>query len=491
MIEVIEVPTGPSLDDYATSMHLTDAVAELRSATESITHLFEGRTVWLVNSTARGGGVAEMLPRQMGIMEELGIRTRWAVMGTDRHELFHLTKRLHNLLHGMGDPHISDADRSLYEEVSRELQSEFEPMVGPEDILLIHDPQPAGLGALVKGSLGIPAVWRCHIGLDDDVPATRVGWSLLEPYVSRYDRTIFSAEEYVPPFLSDRSGLVRPALDPFSDKNQYLATQEIVDVLGRAGLTISPHPLLSPPFSRQVERLQPDGSFKPATTPDDLRILHRPMIMQISRWDRLKGWAPLMKGFELFKGELFQDVGPQERRMIEQTGLLLVGPESAAVQDDPEAVEVLDELCNQYRRLPEEVRKDVALLSLPMEDQEENARIVNALQSSVTVVVQNSVREGFGLTATEPMWKGTPVLVSNACGLRQQIRPGTDGDMILDPQDPVQVARALQRAVCEPDRRAAMARSAQRRVREEFLVFTQVAQELRILAQTLRAPLAR
>jgi len=490
MIEVIEVPTGPSLDDYATSMYLTDAVAELRAATEPIEPLFDGRTIWLVNSTARGGGVAEMLPRQMGILDELGIRARWAVIGTDRSELFHLTKRLHNLLHGVGEPHISDADRMLYDEVSRELREEFEPMVGPEDVLLIHDPQPAGMGALVKESLGIPAVWRCHIGLDDDVPATRVGWSLLEPYVDRYDRAIFSAEEYIPPFLSDRSDLVRPALDPFSDKNQHLTPRQIVGVLSRAGLMNPPRPLLDPPFSRQVERLQPDGNFKPATTPEDLRIIHRPMVMQISRWDRLKGWSHLVEGFELLKGELCEAADPGRRRVIEQTGLLLVGPEPAAVRDDPEAVEVLEELCAQYRGLPEHVQRDVALLSLPMADQEENALIVNALQSSVTVVVQNSVREGFGLTATEPMWKGTPVLVSNACGLRQQIRPGKDGDMIMDPEDPVGIARALERSVCEPERSAAMARNAQRRVREEFLVFTQVAQELQVLAQALRTPLA-
>jgi trehalose synthase len=170
MIETVSIPNGPSLDDYAASMFLTEQVARLRATAEEIVPKFTGRTLWVVNSTARGGGVAEMLPRQVAILNELGIKTTWAVISTRRLEFFELTKRLHNLLHGSGEPRITEADQDLYALVSRELQDEFQPLVGNDDILMIHDPQPAGMGALVKKELGLSGVWRCHIGLDEDLP---------------------------------------------------------------------------------------------------------------------------------------------------------------------------------------------------------------------------------------------------------------------------------------------------------------------------------
>jgi trehalose synthase len=422
-----------------------------------------------------------MLPRQLGILNELGIETRWVVVGTHRKEFFDLTKRLHNLLHGSGDPVLSAADHELYSLVSRELRDEFRPLVGRDDVLMIHDPQPAGMGALLKSELDLPAVWRCHIGLDQDIPQTRVGWSLLEPYVTAYDRAVFTAEEYVPRFLADRAHLVRPALDPYSEKNRQLRVPEVVEILGRAGLMVPTRPLLKPPFGRAAERLQADGTFGPATSPEDLGLLYRPVIIEVSRWDRLKGWAPLVEGFARLKSSIEHLTDQSHRRVLEEAVLLLAGPEPAAVQDDPEAVEVLDELRDIYRALPADQQRDIALLSLPMSDLRENALMVNALQTIAAVVVQNSVQEGFGLTATEPMWKGTPVLVSSACGLRQQVRPGIEGEMIRNPDDPDEIAAALDRLLRDPDRRSTMARNAQRRVREEFLVFTQVRNELRVL----------
>ncbi|NLT53791.1 MAG: glycosyltransferase [Actinomycetales bacterium] len=485
MIEIIETPKGPSLDEYAASIHLANAVDELRDTAYSIVPKFAGRTLWMVNSTAKGGGVAEMLPRQVGIFDELGIETRWAVIGTHRKELFDLTKRLHNLLHGAGEPVMTDADRALYELVSRELQAEFQPMLGPDDVLMIHDPQPAGMGALIKRELDLPGVWRCHIGLDEDLPQTRAGWNFLRPYVSAYDRAVFTAPEYIPDFLADRADLVRPALDPYSAKNRQLRVPEVVEILGRSGLMIPTWRLLKPPFSHPAERLQADGTFGPATEPEDLGILYRPIVMEVSRWDRLKGWAPLVEGFATLKRSIPSVTDVDHRKVLEDVALLLVGPEPAAVSDDPEAVDVLNELTSIYRSLPRELQRDIALLSLPMTDSRENALMVNALQTAASVVVQNSVREGFGLTATEPMWKGTPVLVSSACGLRQQVRPGIEGEMIRNADDPDEIAAALDRLLRDPDRRATMARNAQRRVREEFLVFTQVRNDLRVLERAL------
>jgi trehalose synthase len=485
MIELVEIPQGPSLDDYAASMHLTTAVAELRATAEKIVPKLTGRTLWMVNSTARGGGVAEMLPRQVGIFNELGVPTKWAVIGTHRTEFFELTKRLHNLLHGAGEPRMTAQDHGLYAQVSRECQAEFQPLVKRDDLLMIHDPQPAGMGALVKDALDLRGVWRCHIGLDEDLPQTRAGWSLLEPYVTRYNQAIFTAKEYIPSFLRDRAHLVRPALDPYSHKNRQLRVPEAVEILACAGLMIPQEPPLAPMFSRPAERLQPNGTFQPATIPEDLGILYHPTIMEVSRWDRLKGWVPLVEGFVKLKQSVASMAASPHRRMLERARLLLAGPEPAAVKDDPEAVEVLSELCSLYQRLSPDMQREIALLSLPMTDFRENALMVSALQTTATVVVQNSIREGFGLTATEPMWKGTPVLVSSACGLRQQIRPGIDGEMVKNANDPAEIAAGLDRLLADPERRAIMARNAQRRVRDEFLVFNQVRQDLLVFERAL------
>lgn len=482
-IELVQIPEGPSLDEYATSMLLTDAVEDLRAAVQPLASRFAGRTVWMVNSTARGGGVAEMLPRLVGVLNELGVATKWAVIGTDKLPFFDLTKRMHNLIHGSGKPELTAADHALYDEVSSDLAAEFRTWVGSRDLLVIHDPQPAGMGAKVKDELGLRGIWRCHIGLDRDVAQTRAAWGLLEPYVTRYERAVFTAPDYVPPVLQDRARLIRPALDPFGYKNREFALPELASILVAAGLMRAAGEVLPTPFSRPAERLQADGSFRPATEPDDLGILFRPTLTQISRWDRLKGWKPLLDGFVELKRRGPTEGDPALRQAIAEARLLMGGPEPAAVADDPEAKEVLEELRSTFLGLPSEVQRDVALLSLPMSSHRENQLMVSALQYASTMVVQNSVQEGFGLTVTEAMWKGTPLVVSSACGIRQQIRPGVDGIMLEDANDPQQIAAALRAGLADPVRRLLMARNARRRVRDEFLIFNQAKQYVLALSE--------
>ena len=483
VMELVEIPDGPSLEEYGASMHLTQAVAELRATASQLAPRLAGRTLWMVNSTARGGGVAEMLPRLVGVLNELGVSTKWAVIGTDKMPFFDLTKRMHNLIHGSGKPELSAADKALYDEVSTDLCGEFKSWLKASDLLVVHDPQPAGLGAKVKTEVGAKAVWRCHIGLDQDLPQTRAAWGLLEPYITQYDHAIFTAREYIPKCLSDRASLIRPSLDPYGYKNRQFSIAEGVSILVAAGLMKATGSLLPKPFSRPAERLQADGTFKPATEPEDLGILFRPTITQISRWDRLKGWKPLMDGFVRLKESAASESNSDLRHAIESSRLLLGGPEPAAVADDPEAKDVLDELCSTYRQLNADIQKDIALLSLPMSSHRENQLMVAALQYASAIVVQNSIQEGFGLTVTEPMWKGTPVVVSNACGIRQQVQADRDGVMINDPNDPAKVAQALRTSLADPKRRQAMARNAQRRVRDEFLIFNQAKQYLQVLAK--------
>jgi len=156
------------------------------------------------------------------------------------------------------------------------------------------------------------------------------------------------------------------------------------------------------------------------------------------------------------------------------------------VNDDPEALEVLAEMKGVWRDLPPALRDDVALLVLPLRSRVENALMVNVLQRSASLVAQNSLREGFGLTVTEAMWKRCAVLASPACGLRQQIRHGVNGHLLASAEDPEEIADALEQLLIDPHTREAHGRAAQLRVQDEFLVFNQVQRWLEVLTEVVR-----
>ena len=457
-------------------------MAELRAEAARLLPVLEGRTVWMVNSTAQGGGVAEMLPRLLGILRDLGADVKWAVMGSTDPAFFELTKRIHNLIHGAGSPRFSRADRKRYDAVSRENADDLLTRVKAGDVLVVHDPQPLGAGARVKEALGLPAVWRCHIGLDDRTPQTEAVWSFLAPYAEAYDHAVFSAPEYIPDFLAGRASILHPAVDPLSHKNRELAPHKLMGILCNAGLAEAHAPVGTPPFAHLARRLSPAGKWEPASEWEDIGLVYRPVVLQVSRWDRLKGFEPLLEGFVRLKARAMAETDTRHRRRLELLRLVFAGAEPAAVADDPEALEVLDGLVARYRALEPALQKDVALVTLPMTSAKENALMVNALQRCATVVVQNSLREGFGLTCTEAMWKRVPVVVSNACGLRQQVRPGLDGEMIMDPTDPEGVADALDKVLRDTVARDHLGRSAQRRVYDAFLVFAQARRWLETLA---------
>jgi trehalose synthase len=346
------------------------------------------------------------------------------------------------------------------------------------------------MGAILKEELGLRTVWRCHIGHDEHLETTRAAWHFLKPYAEAYDRAIFSAPEYIPDYLAGRSTIIHPALDPFSHKNRELSPHKLVGILCNAGLKLERHPVLTPPFSHQAQRLQSDGAFGAALEPEEIGLLYRPIVTQVSRWDRLKGLRPLLQGFVRLKewrndGSL--NWSERRRRRVEIVRLVLAGPDPASVQDDPEGKGVLEELSADYRALPPEIQRDVALLSLPMDSRKENALMVNALQRCSTIIVQNSIREGFGLTATEAMWKRVPVLGTRASGLRQQIRSGIDGFMTQNAADPDEVAKRLDDILRDLPKRDLLARSAQRRVHDKFLIFTQLCEWLRVLSTAASA----
>lgn len=484
MAKLIEIEPVRTLEDHARYVHIAPAVDALRREAEDVAAMLRGRTVWMINSTAQGGGVSEMLPGMISHLRELGIATEWAVIEADDAGFFVLTKRIHNLLHGEGEPGLGDGERELYERVNRENASWLLERMRDGDVLVVHDPQPMPLAGMLRRERRLASIWRCHIGLDEDTAQTRAAWAFLEPYAADYDWSVFSAPDYVPPFLESRHSIIHPAVDPLTAKNRPLPVQAVVAILERSGLLREPGPRVEPRYPRLATRLQADGRFRPATEPDDLGLLTRPIVTQVSRWDRLKGFLPLMHGFASFRAQVANGGphGEAVKRRLALTRLVLAGPDPDSIADDPEGQDVLHELCDAWLRLDPAVRDDVAVIALPMDDPEQNALIVNALQRVSTVVAQNSVREGFGLTITEAMLKSVPVLSnSRACGPRQQVRDGVDGRLVRDPEDAAEIGAALFGMLADPGALDGWGLNAEQQVHERFLIHVQLAEWLRLL----------
>jgi trehalose synthase len=467
VLERIEVHNLIGIDQYRERLETALPMRELERETEIRAPNLRGRRLVMLSSTALGGGVAEMLRPIVSVVMQLGIDIEWLVMRPSESQFFALTKRLHNLIHGLGDPRLSGDERALYDRVSDGIARELRPHLSRRDILIVHDPQPLGAGARVKRELGMTAVWRCHIGLDIDTEQTRAAWSFLEADARAYDHSIFSAPEYIPPFLAGRSSVIPPGIDPLSPKNSELRPFELVEILCDAAL-------LSGTGTRRWEhpalRLRPNGRYTPA---EDLSVLFRPTVTQISRWDRLKGWLPLLEGFCRFKG-----------RGHERLQLLLAGPDPTGVADDPEARDLLADIAGVWRALTPSLQKDVAVVVLPLASRVENALMVNALQRSATIVAQNSIQEGFGLTVTEAMWKGAAVMGTRACGIRQQIRDGLDGKLVRNPENPDEIAAVLEEMLRLD--LAKLGRAARRRVADQFLIFEQIGRWLRLMDERVK-----
>ena len=473
----VTVERDTRLDDYAAVAHLAGAVSDLRLETRAVVSRLADRTIWMVSSTSRGGGVAEMLPPAVALLRDVGLRVEWLVIGSEDPAFFALTKRIHNLIHGSGDPTLGDADRALYERVNRENAAALGELLRPGDILIVHDPQPLAIVTQLSHPPPIITVWRSHIGLDVENAATRAAWDFLGPYLDAYDEAVFSAPEYIPGRLAGRATVIFPGIDPLAPKNRELSLRHAVEVLCSGGVIPCPGPTVGERYLAQAQRVAADGTWAPAGA-TDIGLLTRPIVTQISRWDRLKGFLPLLEGFVLLKRLVHEgeyEGAPLDRRRLELVRLVLAGPDPLAIQDDPEAREVLDELRGAYRALAPGVRDDVAILLLPMHSIEENALMVNAIQRASTVVAQNSLREGFGLTIAEAMWKRIPVLSnSRAVGPRQQLRDRLDGRLIADPEDRRELCGALREMLEDPVQLERWGQAAQRQVHEQFLVLSQL-----------------
>jgi trehalose synthase len=413
------------------------------------------RTVWNVSSTAVGGGVAEMLQVLLGYVEGLQIPSRWAVITGDA-EFFVLTKRLHNQIHGQlaGGP-LSEAEGAHYARMLAANAAELVAQVRPGDLVLLHDPQTAGLAAALTEA-GARVAWRSHIGVDWENEATRAAWSFLRPHLAAARGFIFSRREYVPAWLpGENVAIIPPSIDPFSPKNQYLDDDTVRGILARIGvLDIS----ASPGPTSFVRREGGPGSVTRSAeiTGEGRPGADDPVVVQVSRWDQLKDMAAVMRGFADY---------------VAPTGsgyLMLVGPAVAGVTDDPEGAAVFGDCLLQWHDLPAAVRDRVLLITLPLDDPDENAAMVNALQRHATVIVQKSLAEGFGLTVAEGMWKGRPVVGSAVGGIIDQIADGT-GVLLPDPRDLPAFGTAVRQLLDDQGQADRMGRTAHSYISEHYV----------------------
>jgi len=416
---------------------------------------FEGRVVWNVNSTARGGGVAELLGSLVPYSRGAGVDVRWVVMEGDA-AFFRLTKRIHNMLHGMpGDGEdLSAADEATYLATSKRNALELMAVVRPGDLVLLHDPQTAGPVEPLRRH-GARVVWRCHVGVDSPNDIVFRAWSFLLPHVEDADRLVFSRAAFVWEGL-DRSHVVviPPSIDAFTPKNQPMPPGAVESILRAAGIhgdrsdgAASFTRLDGSPgrVGRQIER----NGWPPLPG-------SAPAVVQVSRWDRLKDPAGVLRAFA-------EGIAPST-----EAHLVLAGPSTAAVADDPEGPEVLAQVSSQANHMPDELRERIHLFSLPMDDLQENAAIVNALQRRADVIVQKSVAEGFGLTVAEAMWKARPVVASAVGGIQDQIVDGESG-VLVQPDDLEGFAQAVTGLLEDPSRAEWMGHNAHERVRGAFL----------------------
>ncbi len=352
----------------------------------------------MVNSTKRGGGVAEILTRLIPLMEDVGLHATWQVIkGED--EFYQVTKKMHNALHGM-PLELTKEERDIYWSTQLKNISEID---FDYDFVFIHDPQPAGLINYAKRSNGT-WVWRCHIDISHAV--TRF-WKFLEPIVRKYRAAIVSSPAFAQGKLGVRQFLFYPSIDPFSEKNRELSVRETNAVLKRLGI------------------------------PRD-----KPIVLQVSRYDRLKDPIGVIRAFRL----AYRHVPCR---------LILAG---GSADDDPEGAEVLAEVKAEAGDDP-----DIHILTLPSDANFE----INALQRAATIVLQKSLREGFGLTVTEGLWKKKAVIGSAVGGIPNQIRNEVNGVLV---HSVAGCASEIRRLLSDKGLRDRFGRYGREAVKEEFLI---------------------
>ncbi len=371
----------------------------------------QGKRVVHVNSTREGGGVAELLAKIVPMMNALGIDTSWEVIRGSQ-SFFECTKGFHNSLQG-NRVIISQKAIDEYERINRENANELKKTLEEADFVFIHDPQPAALIKHFPNRKG-KWIWRCHI---DCSRPYRPVWKYLKEIVSGFDASIFSTAQFVQS-LPHPQYIIAPSIDPLSEKNMELPSEEIESVKKRFGIR------------------------------DDI-----PMILQVSRYDRFKDPVGVIEAYRL-------------ARRIVPLQLVLAG---GGATDDPEGDTVLKEVRQAANDDP-----DIHILVLPPDAH----RTINALQRAADIVLQKSIKEGFGLTVTEAMWKSKPVIGGDTGGIRLQVIDHYTGFRVRTPEGAALRIRYLLHA---EEKRREMGERAKRFVRENFLLTRHLREYLSLM----------
>ena len=435
----VEVSLTPTRTHALRSVVSPAGWARLGAALEASRAELQGRTVWMINSTAVGGGVAELLRATVPYWLGTGLDARWAVVQAGP-GFFRITKRIHNMLHGhAGDGgELGGREHRVYESSLAPNAAWLERRVRAGDVVVLHDPQTAGLAPALK-AMGATVVFRSHVGADHPNALVQAAWDFLLPYVSYADATVFTRHSSAPSWLEGaRVAVIAPCIDPCATKNRAMDARAARAILRRAGL---------------AEELLVD-----------------PLVVHVTRWDRLKDPVGVL---DSFASSVLDRVDAR---------LILAGPSVHAVADDPEAEAVYRDVERRWQLLPSAERERIELAQLPMHDLDENAAIVNALQRQATVIVKKSLEEGFGLGVTEAMWKRRPVIASRVGGHQDQIQDGISGVLLDDPRDLATFGGAVADLLLDPDRARRLGDAAQQRVREHFLPDRYLSQWAELLA---------
>ena len=361
-----------------------------------------------INSTRTGGGVAEILERAVPLLQQLGMDVKWEVIQGDQ-EFFEITKAMHNALQGY-KVRLSPGMLDHYREINRENARKF---TWESDFVLVHDPQPAYLINFLRPQAK-HWIWRCHI--DASRPERRV-WKFLQEIVSQYEASVFSMSQFAQN-LPHPQYLIRPSIDPLSEKNRDLSTAEVQEVLDRLG----------------IER-------------------DKPIILQVSRFDSFKDPVGVIQAFRMV-------------RRHTPCKLVLAGGEAI---DDPEGPRIFAEVMEAAQGEP-----DIQILLLPPDAHHD----VNALQRASDIIVQKSTREGFGLTVTEAMWKGKPVIGGAVGGIVLQLRDYNTGFLVHSPEG---CAFRIRYLLHRPEMARRMGKMAREFVLHHFLITRKIRDYLTLM----------
>ncbi|NOZ69248.1 MAG: glycosyltransferase [Deferribacteres bacterium] len=389
-----------------------DMIDELRELAKDLSSI----RICNINATPFGGGVAELLSREIPILKALGVQADWRIIHGDQ-EFFSITKSFHNAIQGQ-EFELTDDIKDIY---IRHNRKSAELLTSEYDVFIVHDPQPAALRYFNKHKKG-KWIWRCHI--DSSAPDEGV-WNFIKPYVESYDAVVFTLKEFVPPGLKvSVQEYILPAIDPFSSKNMELPGEVYRNAVANSGVD-----------------------------------LKRPLIVQVSRFDPWKDPLGVIQAYQLVK---------REKNDVQ---LAMIG---SLAGDDPEGYEILS-------RVNEESSRDPDIYVFTNLEGVGNME-VNSFQRAADVVIQKSIREGFGLVVSEALWKETPVVAGNVGGIRTQIPEEMQGFLVSSVEG---CAASLLRLLNDSPLRREFGKKGREKVRKEFLYPRMIRDNLRLVKRII------